>query len=185
MAVFGSMVMVALGLLISFANNMTEQTTLQQQAFRMALQKAYDNNGSVSYTIIKNYRGPNLFGGFKQGNRQSVSASASVLWSFGEPNEFTFYQINEDLFTIPNDKKIWNVETDANTAYNSTDIKTESNVQSSTNRQATLGDTITTRLLAEDGSVFTYTQGLDTDGRYRQSAAGTSITKGRTWATLH
>lgn len=185
LAVFGSLIIAALGFLISMGNNMSEQMTLQQQAFRMALWQAYDKNGSVNYTIIKHYRSPNLFGGFKQGNRQSATASASVLWCVGDVEEFNYYQINDDLITVPSGKKIYNIETSAGLNYNSSDQKIENTAQIFTNRQSNLTDTVTTRLIAEDGSVYTYTQGLDTDGRYRMSAAGTNVTYGRSWTTTH
>src|SRR3989338_2418037 len=85
MAIFGSLVIMVFGIWLSYAQTFTEQQTLQQQAFRMALRRAYRANdeqgGFISYNIIKNYRTPNLSGGFRQGNRESASAGSTVLWA--------------------------------------------------------------------------------------------------------
>jgi hypothetical protein len=208
MAIFGSLILVCFAVLLSYANTLTEQQALQQQAFRMALKKAYDS-GSASYTILKNTRNVNLFGSFKQGSRGSTTASANVLWAKGEADSRGYYQVNEDVIEIPRYEKsfedsdpkdipaeVWDIETAADTAFQSGESKQEDDTEIVTSRSSQLTDTITTTLklryqTEEDGAYYytasdqVFTQGLDTDGRYKQAAVGTTINKGRTWTTAH
>lgn len=193
MAVFGSFILVCFAVLLSYAQTFTEQQALQQQAFRMALRKAYDDNGFVSYSILKNHRGPNLFGGFREGERSSISASSSVLWSKGEAESHSYYQINEDLIEIPRFEKdeqetpdeVLDVRTSAQSEYFARDESQEARSKITATRSATLKDTVTTTLKLQEAPDIVIIQGLGPDGRYSQAAAGSAITRTRTWETPH
>ena len=121
LAIFGSLILTGFAVLLSYSQTFTEQQALQQQAFRMALRKAYSENGFVSYNIIKHHRAPNIFGNFGQGNRESISAGSSVLWSMGEAKSFSYQQVNDDLQEIPSHgdtpDEVWNIESSADTYY--------------------------------------------------------------------
>ncbi|MCK9603363.1 MAG: hypothetical protein M0R66_03295 [Candidatus Omnitrophica bacterium] len=183
LAIFGSLILVCFAILISYGQSMQEQQILQQQAFRKALKKAYNENAFVSYNITKNPRTVNIFGNYGEGGRGSVGAGASVNWCLGESADKSYYQINEDEVAV--DGNIWDVETQAATAYKGQETRTEDEVGIASTKKASLTDTITTRLKVEGGSDVVITQGLDSDGRYRQSAAGTEVNKEQAWTTPH
>jgi type II secretory pathway pseudopilin PulG len=213
LAIFGSLILTGFAVLLSYSQTFREQQALQQQAFRMALRKAYDDNGFVSYNIIKHHRAPNIFSNFKQGNRESISAGSSMMWSKGEAESFSYYQVNEDLVRISTHKEkrtgkkdadvpdeVWNIESSATTDYSGREEKQEDQTKITTGRSANLKDTVTTTLKIKyentddkgkgDGT-YTYKpdvvfiQGLCADGRYRESCAGDTIGKERTWKTPH
>ncbi|MBL7081308.1 MAG: hypothetical protein ISS44_01905 [Candidatus Omnitrophica bacterium] len=185
LAIFGSLILICLAVLISYSQNLQEQQILQQQVFRKALKKAYNDNAFVSYNIIKNPRTVSPFSRFGEGGRGSTSAGASVSWCLGEGEEKSYYQVNEDVLEIPSDSKIWDIETEATTSYQAKETRFEDEVKISSIKKAALTDTITTRLKVEEGSDIVITQGLDSDGRYRQSAVGRETTEERIWTTPH
>lgn len=206
MAIFGSLILMCFAVLLSYAQTFTEQQTIQQQAFRKALRRAYDANGMASNTIMKHHRTPNIFGNFGQGNRESVSGSSSVYWSKGGTDNEQGYLINEDLLSIsthteeingedeqvPNE--VWNIESRADTYYSGEEGKQENAARITTSRRGDIRDTITTTLKLRhknnsgvyvDDNDITITQGLCADGRYRQSCAGNTIERERAWETPH
>lgn len=203
LAIFGSLIIICFASLLSYSQSFTENQALQQQSFRMALQKAYDDNGFVSYHISKNPRSVNPSANFKAGSRSGVSASSSVLWSKGEAVSRSYYQINEDMVDIPSFKKdgvdtpasVWDVQTNAVSNYTGAEGKQEDASGVHTTRRAALSDTVTTILklnyqTAKDGPFINatdvvITQGLGPDGRYSQDAANTTVIKERTWETPH
>jgi hypothetical protein len=183
LAIFGTLILVCFAVLLSYAQNMNERQTLQMQAFRKALQKAYDDNGFVSYNILKNPRAVNVFGALAESGRGGASAGASVLWCMGDVESFGYYQINEDVLEIPEGTEIWDLKTESDTTYAATETKTETHSAITTSKQASLSDILTTTLKVEDGDDIVIIQGLGSDGRYRQSAVGETITRGRKWTT--
>jgi len=185
LAIFGSLILVCFAILISYGQSLQEQQILQQQTFRKALKKAYDENAFVSYNVVKNPRTVNLFGKYGEGGRSSVSAGASVAWCLGESVGKSYYQINEDTVEIPEGSEIWDIETEAATAYKGEETRSEDAGGIATTKSANLGDTVTTRLKIKGGSDIVITQGLDSDGKYRQSAVGTEVAKERIWTTPH
>lgn len=190
MAVFGSLILVCFGVLLTYAQSFTENQALQQQAFRMALRRAYDNNGFVSYRMTKNPRAVSPFSNFGEGERSSISASSSVLWSLGEAESRSYYRINEDEIEIPLAADgtplgvVWDTQ-DAQTIYSASERRQEDTDKIATTRSAMLQDTLTAKINLEDGSSVTIVQGLGADGRYSQAAAGTTVTRSRTWETPH
>lgn len=184
MAIFGSLVIMVFGIWLSYAQTFTEQQTLQQQSFRMALRRAYRANdkqgGFISYNIIKNHRTPNLSGGLNQGNRESVSSGSTVLWAVSNPESYSYYQINEDLVGSATDDdgykmlkrvkkkvdgqdvntpvEVWNVETETVNEYSSTNLKHEDSAVIRTTRSSSNMDeiktTLKTRYQEEEGGEY-------------------------------
>lgn len=198
MAIFGSLILVCFSILLTYGSTMSEQQTLQQQAFRAALQKAWSDNGFVSYGIIKTTRNPNLFGGYREGSRGSASANGAVLWAKGKIDSYSYYQVNDDgYFQLHNFKQgsgteaklpsVYDVSTSAATNYSNTDTKNETTSNITTNRSANLTDTVTitmkTKYDSAEGPAFTVTQSLDNDGHYKSGGSG--ISRSRQWRTAH
>ena len=184
MAIFGSLVIMVFGIWLSYAQTFTEQQTIQQQAFRMALRRAYRANdtqgGFISYNIIKNHRTPNLSGGLNQGNRESVSAGSTVLWAVSNPESYSYYQINNDLIGSETDGdgytmlkrvekdvegedvdtpvEVWNTETETVNDYASTSLKREDKDKIRTARSSSNTDRVTTtlktRYQTEEGGAY-------------------------------
>ncbi|MBI4707609.1 MAG: hypothetical protein HY761_06760 [Candidatus Omnitrophica bacterium] len=102
LAVLSSMMLLGASLLLSFGQRLEMQQKLKMDAFRIAMQKAYEKNGTVSYTIKKDARFFNLLGGFGQGQPSTIGASASLMWQKGMPGpqgvdndaSYAFYEIN-------------------------------------------------------------------------------------------
>lgn len=150
LAIFGSLILVCFAILISYGMSLQEQQILQQQAFRKALEKSYNDNAFVSYNIVKHPRTVNLFGKFGEGGRSSTSAGASVAWCLGEPEEKSYYQINEDTVEIPGDSEIVDVETEAGTTYAGQERRSEDSAGITTYKKADSVETLTTRLKVND-----------------------------------
>lgn len=203
MAIFGSVIFLCFGVLLSYAHNFTEQQALQQQSFRMALQH-YEDNGFISYNIIKHYNMPNLGGAFRQGERGSVSAGNSVSWYIGESESRSFYQVNEDVEPINRHKKddmdtpdeVWNIETASQTVYSANELKQEDTEKIRTTRSSSNKDDVTTRLKIRyqddddeyhSGIDVVFHQRLNEDGGYSREAldADVEVEKKRSWETQH
>lgn len=203
LAIFGSLIIICFASLLSYSQSFTENQALQQQSFRMALQRAYDDNGFVSYHISKNPRSVNPSANFKAGSRSGTSASSTVMWSKGIPESHSYYQINEDMIELPlfeqdgedTPASVWDVQTSAVSNYTGNEGKREDPGGVQTIRRASFSDTINTTLKlhyqeTEDGPYINATdivvvQGLDDDGRYRQSAVNATVTRERIWQTPH
>lgn len=105
MAIFGTLILLCFSVLLTYGQRLDTQQQLKMEAFRKALQKAWERNSSVSYTVEKDHRFFNLMGGFGQGQPSSLSASASVMWQKGasgsqgatKDNSFSFYEINDQM----------------------------------------------------------------------------------------
>jgi hypothetical protein len=105
LAVLSSMMLLGVSLLLSFGQRLEMQQKLKMDAFRLAMKKAYEKNGTVSYTIKKDTRSFNLFGGLGQGQLSTTGASASVMWQKGMPGPqgvdndaaYAFYEINGQM----------------------------------------------------------------------------------------
>jgi hypothetical protein len=107
LAIFGSLILLAFSVVLMYGQRLDTQQHVKMEAFRRALQKAYERNGSVSYTLKREGRSFNLFGGFGQGQPSTESATASVLWQKGMPGEqvasgaemkqesYAYYRIND------------------------------------------------------------------------------------------
>ena len=109
MAILGSLILLALSVLLTYGQRLQLQQQLKMDAFRNAMQKAYERNSSASYTLKKDVRMFNLFTPFGVGQQSTVGASASVMWQKGMPGEpgsekqvsYAFYQINDQMIGDP------------------------------------------------------------------------------------
>lgn len=118
LAIFGSLILVAFSVLLMYGQRLESQQQVKMEAFRKALQKAYQHNGSVNYTFKKEARSFNLFGGFGQGQPSTVSSTASVLWQKGMPGpqidprdedkqeSYSYYAINDNEIKFDNYPKL-------------------------------------------------------------------------------
>ncbi|MBI4982887.1 MAG: hypothetical protein HZC15_07155 [Candidatus Omnitrophica bacterium] len=113
LAVLSSMMLLGVSLLLSFGQRLEMQQKLKMDAFRLAMKKAYEKNGTVSYTIKKDVRFFNLFGGFGQGQLSTIGASASLMWQKGMPGpqgndndaSFAYHVVNDQVFELDRKKK--------------------------------------------------------------------------------
>ena len=85
LAIFGSLILLVFSAMLMYGQRLDNQQQVKMEAFRRALQKAYEANGSASYTLKKEGRTFNLFSGFGQGQASTVGSTASVLWQKGMP----------------------------------------------------------------------------------------------------
>jgi hypothetical protein len=103
LAIFGSLILLAFSVVLMYGQRLDVQQHVRMEAFRKALQKAYERNGGVSYTLKREGRSFNLFGGFGQGQPSTESSTASVLWQKGMPGpqdnkagvSYAYYAIND------------------------------------------------------------------------------------------
>ncbi len=111
LAVFGTIMILVLSTLVTYGQRLEMQNQLKMEAFRKALQKAYEKNSSVSYSLKKDTRLASLSGGWGQGQATSLSSTASVMWQMGQPGaqgakdeqSFAFYEINGMMIGDPDD----------------------------------------------------------------------------------
>lgn len=105
MAIFGSLILICLSALITYGQRLDAQQQVKMEAFRLAMQKSWAKNSSVSYTLKRDERFFNLMAGFGEGQPSSVSSTASVMWQKGAPGPwkttdepaFSYYKINDEL----------------------------------------------------------------------------------------
>ncbi len=83
LAILGSLVLVAFSSLITYGQRIDAQQALKQEAFRKALQKSYQRNANVSYTLKKDNRFYNALANFGESQPSTLTASASVMWQKG------------------------------------------------------------------------------------------------------
>lgn len=109
LAIFGSIILVAFGILLSYLQRMNDQQYVQMEAFRRGLAKACTYLGetsegagaSVQYTLMQDRRYVDLSGDLGKGSSTTLSASSSVFWpvpKVGAPaaENLLVYKINED-----------------------------------------------------------------------------------------
>jgi len=88
LAILGTLILVAFGWALNYGLTLASQQKAKQEAFRRALDKAYERNTSVSYTLKKNDRiASTASGGYNRGQANSAGSSASVNWVMGVPGE--------------------------------------------------------------------------------------------------
>lgn len=198
MAIFGTLILVCFAVLVSYGQSFIEQQTLLQESFRLALSKAYSDNGYASYSILKTTRNPNLFGSYREGTRSSGSGSGAVLWCKGDIENFSYYHVNDQVLELhPFEQgededaeipSVFDVQTNATSSYSGMDVKNENTAQITTARQATVTDNVTITLRTKydsygDGPTLTVNSSLSNDGSYTSGGAGMS--RSRTWTTPH
>lgn len=105
LAILGTLVLLCFSTLLIYGQRLEEQQTVKMEAFRKALQKSYERNSSVSYTLKKDTRFFNLLGSFGEGEASNVSSTASVMWQKGtaglqgtkDDASFAYYQVNDQM----------------------------------------------------------------------------------------
>ena len=108
MALFGSLIILVLGVFLSYVQRLNDQHYVQMEAFRRALYKActYQGEesegagGSVQLTMMQNRRHIDLQAGYRKGSPQSLGGSASVFWAVPkvgkDPENIITFKINEN-----------------------------------------------------------------------------------------
>jgi len=168
MAIFGTLILLIFGVLISYVQRFNDQQYTQMEAFRIGLEKACNYKtstgagASVQVTSLQNRRHSDLSSGFKKGAEQAFSASSSVLWSVPKVGtsgkSAMYYKINEDLTEIDyrsyiskGEEKDYSfrteqLETVQDTTFNEQLIKSETPADIVTKRSSRLGETIITTI---------------------------------------
>lgn len=205
MAIFGSIILMMTSTLLSYTQRMNNQQYLSHEAFRLALEKARDNNASVSYTIFENKRNTSIFSPLK-GDKGQLSASAVVYWGVPELGytavKETWYKFNEDEVRIEHDPSIKSedVEEDKDETETEIDISTSTDfvdssiitksVDSISAYQGTnIGETITYTVkervkgAANWNIKYAISQGLGPDGKYSTANLNRRYVKSRRWVT--
>lgn len=174
LAVLGSLIIMAFSVLLMYGQRFEDQQAVKMEAFRLALQKAWQRNSSVSYTLKRDSRAFNLLAGFNQPS--TLSASAQVMWQKGAPGEqgskdqasFSYYQINDLIvgnatYGLPRETKtsvnldgskrevkvplsVWKEETKRKEEIKTSIGKVESGSGIENTKTRDLKDTITTQL---------------------------------------
>lgn len=115
-AILGSLILVVFASVLSYGQRFDSQVDIKMEAFRKALNRAYARNAGVSYTLKKDKRFYSLLGNFGEGQPNSMSASATVMWQKGlagcqdgdfdcenkrdegtQQGAFAYYEINNQL----------------------------------------------------------------------------------------
>ena len=110
LAVFGGIILVVFGILLSFIQQFNNQQYVAMEAFRRALEKSCVYQGSssggagssVQYTMMQTRRQVDMSGPFHKGTPTTINASANVFWAVpevkqdAEPESLIVMRINED-----------------------------------------------------------------------------------------
>lgn len=118
MALFGSLVLLILGSLLSYIQRQNDQQYVQMEAFRRALEKGCtylgtDSEGagaSVQYTLLQTRKHSDVGGGFRKGSSQTLSGSSNVFWAVPRIAEDEDDDVEPDsliIFRINDDEKQW------------------------------------------------------------------------------
>lgn len=109
LAVFGSIILMIFGVLLSYIQQFNSQQYISMEAFRRALERSCTYQGetsggagaSVQYTLVENRRQSDLSGGYRKGSPVTLSASSNVFWAIpkvGEdPESVLVFKVNEDV----------------------------------------------------------------------------------------
>lgn len=103
LSIFCTIVLMAFSMMLFYGQRLMEQQKVKMETFRAALDKAYNKNAGVSYTLKRDLRLSNLMGGYGQGQYSTVGSSASAMWAKGMAGTQThpdranlaYYRINE------------------------------------------------------------------------------------------
>ena len=203
MAIFGSLILLLFGVLLSHLQRLNDQQYVQMEAFRRALLKGCTYQGkdtdgagaSVQLTSLQNRRLIDLSGNFKKGSPATVSGGSSVFWAVpkagSQPENMIIYRVNDDEspdLSSKQNERVEGINYGSDTVFDETMVKQESPQDIATQRASQLTDTVTTTLVNKDGNtVWEVTQGAykDSSGqiKYSSQAVGAQIDNSRTWRT--
>jgi len=194
MAIFGSLILLVFGAMLSYLQRGNDQQHVEMEAFRQALKAARtppshpDEGASAQYTLIETRKHVDLSGNFRKGSTQTFSASSSVFWAVpvGEPQNVVVYRINDDEIRGGSELALGGgggTDFADNSVFHEQYEKQETPSAITTTRTSQLQETVTTNI---DG-VGQVKQGayLGSDGQYHYSKdhVGTVINRGRKWQT--
>lgn len=201
MAIFGSLILLVFGVLLSYLQRQNDQQYVEMETFRRSLQKgnSYQGQGpdgagaSVQLTLLEDRINVAAQGGFRKGSPSTVNTSSSVFWAVPEsgekPDNLIVYRINEDESpALATGTQVEGITSSSDTTFSENLVKTESPQQITTLRESDLSNVITHQVLGEGGApVWQVTQGLykDADGQYRygSTATGNVVHSEREWST--
>ena len=215
MAIFGSIVIFVLSVLIAYVQKLNDQQLSKMESFRQALQKANTYQGketespgaSVQYFLAQNRRHADLAGGFGKGVTESVNSDASVYWAIptashygssggGTSTDLRLAKINDDQKqgNLGNDSKgaefFVNLKSGNSDApgleYNETKYKGEGAAGITNTRNSGRKETIATTLPSVNVTQYSY---RDPSGQYRYYSEVPSyarkVEKRMQWQTAH
>lgn len=106
MAIFGSVLLIVMGSFVNWAEVFTKNHHASMEAFRKALRFAHDENGNISYVLLKHKRNVAVLSPFGKNSSSAMQGSAAVSWIKGEPVDFSFYQIDNKLIELGQFEKV-------------------------------------------------------------------------------
>ncbi|MCX5701258.1 MAG: hypothetical protein NTZ63_06945 [Candidatus Omnitrophica bacterium] len=87
LAILGVLLLVTFSYVMNYGQSLGKTQQVKMETFRRALQKAYTENGSVSYTLRRNTNQASVNTSFFQGSSSAAEGSASVTWAKGQRGE--------------------------------------------------------------------------------------------------
>ena len=102
LAILGILLIVAFSFVMNFGQSLGRAQQAKMEAFRRTLKRAYNKNGTVSYTLKKNSNLASINSSFFQGQDSTAEGNASLTWSKGETGPmgktdegvYSYWQIN-------------------------------------------------------------------------------------------
>ncbi len=201
MAIFGSLILLVFGALLSYLQRQNDQQYVEMETFRRSLQKGNSYQGqtqdgagaSVQLTFLEDRINVAAQGGFKKGSPSTANSSSSVFWavpkSGAKPDNLIVYRINEDESpALATGTQVEGITSSSDTTFSENLAKTESPQQITTRRESDLSSVITHQVLGAGGApVWQVTQGLykDADGQYHygSGASGNVVHSEKEWST--
>jgi uncharacterized protein (UPF0333 family) len=203
LAIFGSLILLFFGILLSYMQRQNDQQYLQMEAFRRALQ--ISNTGGATpadktaggaaaqLTVLENRRHVDLGNYFMKGSPQSLSASSNVFWavpSVGADAERRVHvKVNDDYSPdLSAGEGVEDIDTASTSSFSEVISKQETPESITNIKSSVLKDTVTTTLLDKDkNKLWEVTQGVyrDSDGQYKYSKdkVDTEVKREQSWQT--
>ncbi|MDD4900342.1 MAG: hypothetical protein PHT31_05430 [Candidatus Omnitrophica bacterium] len=210
MAIFGSIVIFVLSVLIAYVQKLNDQQLSKMESFRRALQKAttYQDTetespgASVQYLLVQHRRHADLAGGFGKGITVPTHSDASVYWAIptashygssggGASTDMQIARINDDerSSTAAGEFSInlkSGTDDEAGLEYNETKYKGESKGSIVNSRDSARKETVTTTFPGADIKQYSY---RDPSGQYRYysevPSSARRVQKRMQWQTAH
>jgi membrane-bound inhibitor of C-type lysozyme len=98
LAILGSVLIMAFGIVISASESYNRQQSYMQQTFRSTLYKAQDTNDASSVSTVDFRRGSNVSNPVEIGSLQQYSSGNSVYWSDGKKDKYGNYPESKIYF---------------------------------------------------------------------------------------
>ena len=202
-AILGSIVLVILGMLLSYLQRMDDQQYGQMESFRRALQKSNTYQGdesegagaSVQLTMIEHRRQAALGTGFGKGSLSSTNSSANVFWAIpkvgAQPENQVIFRINDNEYKPEDDPKDFkgsdDIKSTVTSDFDETSRKIETPAQISNTRKSNLTETIEMTLMDKDNKPIELldekgepvTGGVIKQGAYRDSTGQYRFNSGK------